>query len=358
MKDENAKPNARVVAGETRARRRVAPSLFGPIILIAIGLALLLDNFDILPPLNWEAALRLWPILLIGWGLNLILRQVTQPLGALFSAGISLATVVLFAYVLLFAESLPFLGDLSTPTAEVQRNVPIQHPLGRLETADVDIELGSVSAELYALSDNDLLIDGTISTVGEVVFDVAEDGTDAQVELDTRSFDLWFLNPSNWAALTDDDGWRLGLNDTVLYDLHLDMASGSARLDLSDLQLSALVLDGASGSMQLTLPPGAYSADVDGASGSMVIRLPASGDLELAVDAASGSVVLVVPDALAAQVTVDRATGSFSVDSRWSLFNEDGDREVWRTDGYVDADEKATITIDGASGSIRVTADE
>lgn len=43
-----------------------------PLVLILGGLALLLENFNVLPPLSLG---RLWPFLLVVWGLDLIWRR-------------------------------------------------------------------------------------------------------------------------------------------------------------------------------------------------------------------------------------------------------------------------------------------
>ena len=50
-------------------------SLVGPMILIALGVVFLLNNLGILPWSIWEVILRLWPILLIGIGLDLLLGR-------------------------------------------------------------------------------------------------------------------------------------------------------------------------------------------------------------------------------------------------------------------------------------------
>ncbi len=52
-------------------RERRPNSLFGPIVLIAIGLFFLLNQTNMLTDLYWLDVLRLWPLLLVFLGLNM-----------------------------------------------------------------------------------------------------------------------------------------------------------------------------------------------------------------------------------------------------------------------------------------------
>lgn len=47
-------------------------NFFWPAVLIAAGLILLLENFGLLSPLSFG---RLWPIILIIWGLDILWRR-------------------------------------------------------------------------------------------------------------------------------------------------------------------------------------------------------------------------------------------------------------------------------------------
>jgi hypothetical protein len=76
-------------------------SLFGPIALIAIGLFFLFNRFNLLTDLYWLDVLRLWPLLLVFLGLNVLALQAPRPYTSLFSGLISLAAVLVFGYVLL-----------------------------------------------------------------------------------------------------------------------------------------------------------------------------------------------------------------------------------------------------------------
>jgi len=56
-------------------QRRWRGSLVGPIILIGLGIVFLLNNLGLLSWSVWEVILRLWPILLIAIGLDILLGR-------------------------------------------------------------------------------------------------------------------------------------------------------------------------------------------------------------------------------------------------------------------------------------------
>ncbi|MFQ5812923.1 MAG: LiaI-LiaF-like domain-containing protein [Anaerolineae bacterium] len=56
-------------------KRRV--SLVGPVILIGLGVIFLLSNMGLLAWSVWEVIFRLWPILLVALGLEIILSRLS-----------------------------------------------------------------------------------------------------------------------------------------------------------------------------------------------------------------------------------------------------------------------------------------
>ncbi len=50
-------------------------SLVGPAVLVGLGIILLLNNFGALPWSVWETIFRLWPVLVIGVGLDLLIGR-------------------------------------------------------------------------------------------------------------------------------------------------------------------------------------------------------------------------------------------------------------------------------------------
>ena len=341
--------------------RRHGRSMFGPIVLIAVGVFFLLSNLGMVGSPNWAAVFQLWPLWLIFAGVNIIVQQAPRPFGGFLSGLVGLTAVAIFGYVLLFSEDNALLSRLGIHSTPENLETLVDEISFRPEDATealVEIDFNSAGADLYALEDSNDLIAGTVTYTGELVVDAEDNGNRATYYLDTRANDndwIFWVNPSNWDGFAQSDRWQLGLNPDYDIELRLDSSSGSINADLSELTLTYLKIDSASGSMDLALPAGEYDVDVNAASGSMEIAFADSGSFDAKIDAASGSITLIIPEGMEARVEIEEASGSFRPDGRFDLV--DGDRDgdgVWETANYDGADNRIDLEIDMASGSVRI----
>ena len=71
------------------SERRRRGSLVGPLILIGLGVVFLLNNLGILSWSVWEVIFRLWPILLVAIGLDLLVGR-RSTLGSLLALALTL----------------------------------------------------------------------------------------------------------------------------------------------------------------------------------------------------------------------------------------------------------------------------
>lgn len=350
------------VQEEEKSRRKPGRSMFGPILLIALGILLLLSNLGRLPELNWQAALRLWPLLLIFIGLNIIVRQVPRPIGSWLSLLVAITTVVVFGYVLFFSETTTFFSSealWSPGTAKVET---ISFPADGVKEASISIDLNAAGVEVFALRDSRDLIEADVSYNGELIFDHSVSGDRATVHLETIDNQgvLFWANPETWFSNLDLQRWSVGIDPTVMTDLNLNLASGPADLDLSDLNLSDLVVDGASGSVEILLPNGDYDAWYDVGSGSVVMTLPSGGEHEITIDGGSGSLTLIVPSSMEIYVEADSGSGGFHVsDDRFQDVTRSGseDQIVWQTESYGQSQNQSYLLVDVGSGSVRVLSE-
>lgn len=336
--------------------RAESHSLFGPLVLIAIGVYFLLANLNLLPDLYWQSALRLWPVLLIFLGINLIVRQAGPPWGTVLSGLVAVAAVGFFSWVLLTGFGQPV--DSRSADAAVTRET-ISYSADDLSFAQVEIDFNSFPATVAAVSDSDNLIEGTVTHRGEMIFEPERDGDRATVRLDTRSVSFnpfsW-VDPTNWFVDEDGSGWSLQLNRNVPLDLRLDLSSGRAQLDLSELTLDYLEVDGSSGSANVQLPPGEYETRYDISSGAVTLSLPESGEPEIFMDGGSGSLNIELPRSMEARIVVeDDGSGTFRPGDRFTrVSGGDGDEGTWQTEAYENAADRVDITLDISSGSVTV----
>jgi hypothetical protein len=189
--------------------RRHQPSLFGPIVLVAIGLYFLLSNLDVISVnLHWFDLLRLWPLMLIFLGVNIIAQQAPRPLGALLSGLVALIAVLFFGYVLFFGLEGTALNRLGSIGAGEWQTEAIAFSANNVESAVIDIQTGPPGAHLYALDDSRNLIDGTVYYQDNLRFDTNLSGGEARVNLALRDGDNTFLFPGSWGSETEQ--WQVG----------------------------------------------------------------------------------------------------------------------------------------------------
>jgi Domain of unknown function (DUF5668)/Putative adhesin len=321
-------------------------SLFWPIALIGIGVVWLLGNLGLIAPLNIFALLRLWPLLLIAIGLDLVFGRRSPAVGAL----IGLGTVVVAAAILVGAPSL----GLSANTQV--KNGRFTEPVGNATSARVELHLSSEEATVNALGDSNALIDANLNYVGEIDFNVQGD-QQKTVRLEQRNngFSGW---PFGWAT-NNPMHWEIGLTPKIPIDLRLDASSGSARLNLADLNLSALTIDASSGSFNADLPdmPERYDVQVKASSGSMNLNVPEGADLRAEVDMSSGRVVFDVPNGAGVQVDVrDSSSGSVVVPSDFTRTRDDGrNRGTWESPNFAKAERQIILVVtEMSSGTFEV----
>jgi len=344
---------------EEDGRSRSNPSLFGPILLIAVGGYFLLQNMGLLehPAFYWELLWRLWPLALIFAGVNVLARQFPRPFGSLLSAVVSLAAVALFGGVLLFGPQMPLVNQLQGAEPADLKVDRVEFAGDGVTAADVEINFGLASASLFALEDSGKIIDGSISYLGQLSFDARQNGDKAIINLETRDGDVWFfINPSNWFNFEQADQWQIGLNPNVKTDLRLNGGLGSLTLDLAAMDLSYLEVDGGAGSITAALPGGDYDGVIDIGAGSLKITLPADGRHTFDIDGGAGSMTFYLPPNMAARLELDSGVGGFNLeDGRFrQVSGRDEDEGVWITPGYEDAANRVNLRIDIGAGSVRI----
>jgi hypothetical protein len=348
--------------------RRGYRSLFWPVVLIGIGVIALLFNMKVLSRDNIVVLARLWPLLLILIGIDLLFGRRAPALGAL----IGIAAIALIVGLMLAGPSLGW-----SDAAEVKTEL-FSEPMGAATSARVNLGLSSDPTEVMALPTAENLIEAELTHTGEIEFDVEGD-REKSISLRRRGgvAGFWF----DWFDRGDEElRWDIRLSPQLPLDLQIDAGSGSADLDLSALQLTALALDVGSGSVEAQLPStdSVYEAQVDGGSGSCRLSFAEGADVDMEADVGSGSVNVEIGDAADVSLRANGGSGSLTIavpagaavrldvrDSGSGSVNVPGhfdrtergddDEGTWETPGFGAAEHRIEIVIeDVGSGSINV----
>jgi LiaI-LiaF-like transmembrane region len=303
-------------------RRR--PGLFWPILLIGAGVIFLLYNLGYLKGDPWPLLWRLWPVLLVIIGLDILLGR-RSVLGGVLSALFAVLIIGLIVAVLFAAQNYPALVNVGTPELRTEH---IAQPLGDVRQADVTIDFPGGTGDILALSDSPNLIEGDIRYYGDLTNRVTATGNTARVELSNQ---FTMFGPVWWD--TAQQKWTIGLNPRVVYALALDTGSGSYDLDLRQFTLSSFTLNSGSGSVRLTLPE--------------------TGQYQLTLDAGSGSVVIHVPEGVAVRVNYHAGSGSVSATGLTQTSRDQHDG-TFESAGFSQAGSYVIIQVDLGSGSVTI----
>lgn len=298
--------------GERNRDRR--GGLIGPLILIGLGVVFLLNNLGILDWSIWEVLLRLWPVLLVAAGLDLILGRISI-WGSLLALLLTLA--VLAAALWLSQTGLGGEGGLHIEE--------IVQPLEDVTRAEVVIDPGVGRLRVEASTDSENLAEGTLAlSRGE------ELERDLSVQDDTGAFTLRTQRTSFGPSVVGWTGrrvWDLRLTAEVPLRLETELGLGQIDLDLTGLTLENL--------------------EVDQGLGQTVVVLPDEDRLEATIQGAIGQTIVTIPEGLEARIRLDTGITGRQIPDGYVC--ED---DVCTSRGYETADRRIDLTLGQAIGSL------
>jgi len=287
--------------------------LVGAVFLIGLGVVFLLSNLGYLNVNVWQMVLRLWPILLIAIGFDLVIgrRSIWASL-----AGLVVVLAILAGSLLLFG--------VRVERGQVLSGSQISQPLGQSDRARISVSPGAGTLELNALQGSDALISGTVA-VGRgqaPTVDYSDENGVSVFSLRNSASSFFFPGDNRWM-------WDLGLTTQVPIDLRVDLGAGNAQVDLSRLNISQL--------------------GVDLGVGRVVVQLPEQSDFSARIDGAIGQILVEVPPGQALRVRADTGIANISVPNDFQ--KQDG---VYTSPNYAGADNQIDLTVDQAIGNITV----
>lgn len=346
------------------------PNLFWPILFIGLGALLLLNNFGIIEGVDFWSLLRLWPLIFVAVGFQVLFGRGRAWVGNLISAGIVLAALafVIFAPSLGIESFSPSNTDFVTETFKVEDT--------EIETATVKIDLDSSRLTISPLADSPNFFEAEVHHNQILDFNPGK-GSKRHILLTLEQDDFFaFGNWFNAQQVTT----TIGLGRDVPFNLDVDLGSGAADLDLSGLDILALSVNTGSGSIDVILPTGSYKTTLDTGSGSIDIVVLPNTELNLVADTGSGRIVISLAEGVSGEVDLDSGSGSLTVEvadgvgvqisgrtgsgsvtlpSGWvrvSGRDDSGPSKsgTWRSPNFDEAETKVYITFDVGSGSLRV----
>lgn len=291
--------------------------LVGPVILISLGVLFLMNNLGYLNWSVWEVILRLWPVYLVGIGLDILIGR-RSTVGSL---------IVVALMVALLAGGVWLMNNQAVGGQPLQQK-SFSQSLGGAKSADVTIRFGVGTLKVDGTGGANNLIEG------QATQDAAQNVRSSfNLAGDRATYDLSSTGPAVFPILGPSYtrwGWDLKLNPNVPLNLNINAGVSQSSLDLSQVTVSTLKLEMGVGDVTLTLPAqGSYTADVQGGVGNLKIYLPAG---------------------LAARIQMESWLGGASV-SGGAV--KTGDR-LYETADYSTSKNRVDLHVGGGLGSVVV----
>lgn len=287
--------------------RKQSDRMFWAVLCIAAGLVLFLINLDILPWPDWRFLWSLWPILLVGTGLSMLLERSTS--GKWVSNSLWLLLIVgAIGYAMLMTRPqlyqqlrhslpvLPYVEQLD-PELEGQVNQQIiedkwQNASAASRVVNIDMGTGRLNVDTTDSGRQLELRSQGQSDQEATSSRVTQENDHLTIDLDInkdRSRPLGFLNPRQ---ANRQYALRLG-QPTIPTELNIDLGAGQIDLDLTKkLALTTGIWNIGAGQMTASfgldsLPSQQLKLEVG--VGQMTIRLPRQVGLTIHHDIGLGS---------------------------------------------------------------------
>lgn len=257
--------------------RRAQPGIFGPLLLIFLGVIFLLHNLDLIQWSVWDVILRFWPVLLIAAGLDLIL-------GRRSAWGSALALILVLAVM---GGGIVLLGEPAGTDAEAER-------VGIAGNANqIDLVLDPAFGYLQISpgpQDQTYLLQGRLASGGGEQIEQRTTGSGGRREIVIRTRN-WTIFPFLLTSF-DRPGWVLELKPNTELELDVDLGIGKADVDLRNLQPVDVRVHAGIGEAYVILPDYGGRVRVEVGIGQLTLELPPSAGVRITADTGIGTTII------------------------------------------------------------------
>lgn len=310
-----------------RPRRGV----FWPLLLIALGLIFLLQNFGFISGVSWLAVASLWPLLLVLIGLDIAFAR-RWPIPTLaIEVGVIAAGLALVAYSPNLSPGIFVFGD-GGGGGETDVSVP------RGDATQLTLTLNGGATQSYHVAGGATALLDAHSDNADLRLRVSGSIGRPDVRLDQASSS--FFRPVRMGNV------QILLASDVPTSLTINVGAGEFDVDLSDVRVTDAKVNVGASSMNFVVPK-------------------PSGDVAIRMNGGASNIALVVPDGVEARIVTTGGLLSLRSDNprlgsglNTSLGGDPGGCVACgssiETRGYGVAHDRVTLTISAGASSIVV----
>ena len=276
---------------------------------------------------------NLWPVLLIGWGLGLVLRRTP---GELLGSVIS---VVVLGVMVGGLISTGFGGFASVGCGDGDDGISFGNRSGTLdESGRVGVEFNCGTLRVTAVDGSDWSVSGT-----------GPDGRGPDIRADVDSVTIAPKHNDDFRGFFQDGSeWNVALPRDSSLDLGITLNAGDGTVDLAGATMENLSLTINAGSIDFILAATGDLANVSATvnAGSATFDLPGSVE-NASMTLNAGSIEMCVPSGTQMRVSWSGALGSNNFDAAGLDRIDDGH---WQTSGFSGAD-ALELSVSANAGS-------
>ena len=306
---------------DTRRRR---PGVAGPLILIAIGVLLLLNQMGRLQWDIWMTLWRFWPVIFILIGVDILVSASHSTLA--YVVGLLLAIVIIggsVAYIV-------WQGGVAPAVEPAAGSETVTEALQDASSGRITLRPGVVRLQVGALKDSPNFAEGQIeysqySLQAEKQYSVTGGRATLSLRALGKPGQFWSPGRNNLP-----ERWDLRFTSRVPLEISIDSGVGLVSLDLTELKVTRLDVNAGVGTTTITFPSaaGTTKASIDGGVGSITVRIPSN---------------------VGVRMHVSRGLGSVNVARRMVRSGND-----YTSDNYDSAENRLELDISAGVGSISV----
>ena len=292
-----------------------ANRFFWGLIILMLGIFWLLSNFGVLPSNFWFEIWKLWPLLLIFWGVSLLFNK--EKRGGLV---ISIIIVALFACIIVLFGWLYNSGKTYTSTSTPVSEIILENA----SNGDINFKFGAAELTINGVSDK--LIEGETETIAEIEVKSSSGGTNQKVTIE-QSANV----PFNWGVNNGKNEMNFKLTDKIPLSVNLDTGASKFDLDLSKNKVSGL-----------TINCGASEGDIKIGSLMDIVNI--------VISSGASNFNLKVPTDFALKIVNKSGLSG----NNFGNLGLQKDGEIWKSEGFETATKKIDLTFSSGVSNLNI----
>jgi len=250
-------------------------NIFWGVILVFVGLLFLLQNFNVIH-FEWISLWRLWPVVLILWGVSII------PTNNWIKTGLVVIILSLTVYFMIDQsvrwddqENYDFEAWEEDYDSQLDQAYSLPYT-DSVPHAELSLDAAAGSFVIKPSSDN--LLDFETKG-GKVKYNYMVSRTDSSTSVKIERNDITIGHRNNKHDVL------VKLNSYPSWDLTFDVGASSLDLDLTDYKVSNLDIDGGAASFKIKLGDAAKetTVNIDAGASSIEIMVPESSGCDLKI---------------------------------------------------------------------------